>query len=62
MEEDSLIQSKSIEKNNQQQQQQIQLKLSAIFKQKVVDTPQTFRSFIMLTEKNIVQFLFYQSI
>ncbi len=44
MEEDSLIQSKSIEKNNQQQQQ-IQLKLSTIFKQKVVDTPQTFRSF-----------------
>jgi hypothetical protein len=43
MEEDSLIQSKSIEKNNQQQQ--IQLKLSTIFKQKVVDTPQTFRSF-----------------
>jgi hypothetical protein len=45
MEEDSLIQSKSIEKNNEQQQQQIQLKLSTIFKQKVVDTPQTFRSF-----------------
>jgi hypothetical protein len=44
MEEDSLIQSKSIEKNNQQQQQ-IQLKLSTIFKQKVFDTPQTFRSF-----------------
>jgi hypothetical protein len=43
MEEDSLIQSKSIEKNNQQQQ--IHLKLSTIFKQKVVDTPQTFRSF-----------------
>ena len=43
MEEDSLIRSKSIEKNNQQQQ--IQLKLSTIFKQKVVDTPQTFRSF-----------------
>ena len=47
MEEDSLIQSKSIEKNNQQQQQQqqIQLKLSTIFKQKVVDTPQTYGSF-----------------
>jgi hypothetical protein len=44
MEEDSLIQSKSVEKKNQQQQQ-IQLKLSTIFKQKVVDTPQTFRSF-----------------
>ncbi len=43
MEEDSLIQSKSIEKKNQQQQ--IQLKLSTIFKQKVVDTPQTFGSF-----------------
>jgi hypothetical protein len=45
MEEDSLIQSKSIEKNNQQQHQQIQLKLSTIFKQKVLDTPQTFGSF-----------------
>ena len=33
---------KSIEKKNQQQ---IQLKLSTIFKQKVVDTPQTFGSF-----------------
>lgn len=44
MEDDSLIQSKSIEKNNQQQQQ-IQLKLSTIFKQKVFDTPQTFGSF-----------------
>src|ERR687892_139686 len=44
MEEDSLIQSKSVENKNQQQQQ-IQLKLSTIFKQKVVDTPQTFRSF-----------------
>ncbi len=43
MEEDSLIQSKSIEKKNQQQQ--IQLKLSTIFKQKVIDTPQTFGSF-----------------
>src|SRR5918999_420195 len=43
MEEDSIIQSKSIEKKNQQQQQG-QLKLSTIFKQKVVDTPQTFRS------------------
>jgi hypothetical protein len=43
MEEDSLIQSKSIEKNNQQQHQQIQLKLSTIFKQKVLDTPQTLR-------------------
>jgi|ERR671914_1551153 hypothetical protein len=44
MEEDSIIQSKSIEKKNQQQQQ-VQLKLSTIFKQKVVDTPQTFGSF-----------------
>ena len=44
MEEDSLIQSKSIEKKKNQQQQ-IQLKLSTIFKQKVVDTPQTFGSF-----------------
>ncbi|MDQ4067052.1 MAG: hypothetical protein M3114_05650, partial [Thermoproteota archaeon] len=44
MEEDSVIQSKSIEKKNQQQQQ-VQLKLSTIFKQKVVDIPQTFGSF-----------------
>ena len=34
---------KSIEKKNNQQQ--IQLKLSTIFKQKVSDTPQTFGSF-----------------
>src|ERR671919_2665145 len=34
--------SKSIVKKNQQQ---IQLKLSTIFKQKVIDTPQTFGSF-----------------
>lgn len=33
---------KSTEKKNQQQ---IQLKLSTIFKQKVIDTPQTFGSF-----------------
>ncbi len=39
-----MIQSKSIEKKNQQQQQ-VQLKLSTIFKQKAVDTPQTFGSF-----------------
>ena len=37
-----MIPSKSIEKKNQQQ---IQLKLSIIFKQKVIDTPQTFGSF-----------------
>ena len=37
-----MIPSKSIEKNNQQQ---IQLKLSTIFKQKLIDTPQTFGSF-----------------
>jgi hypothetical protein len=42
MEEDCMILPKSIEKKNQQQ---IQLKLSTIFKQKVVDTPQTFGSF-----------------
>jgi hypothetical protein len=43
MEEDCMILlRKSIEKKNQQQ---IQLKLSTIFKQKVVDTPQTFGSF-----------------
>jgi hypothetical protein len=43
MEEDCMILlQKSIEKKNQQQ---IQLKLSTIFKQKVVDTPQTFGSF-----------------
>ena len=33
---------KTMEKNNQQQ---IQLKLSTIFKEKVIDTPQTFGSF-----------------
>ena len=38
-----MIPSKSIEKKNNQQQ--IQLKLSTIFKQKVIDTPQTFGSF-----------------
>jgi hypothetical protein len=37
-----MIPSKSIEKNNQKQ---IQPKLSTIFKQKVIDTPQTFGSF-----------------
>ena len=42
MEEDCMTLPKSIEKKNQQQ---IQLKLSTIFKQKVVDTPQTFGSF-----------------
>jgi hypothetical protein len=39
-----MILSRSIEKKNNQQQQ-IQLKLSTIFKQKVIDTPQTFGSF-----------------
>jgi hypothetical protein len=37
-----MILPKSIEKKKQQQ---IQLKLSTIFKQKVIDTPQTFGSF-----------------
>jgi hypothetical protein len=37
-----MIPSESIEKKNQQQ---IQPKLSTIFKQKVIDTPQTFGSF-----------------
>jgi hypothetical protein len=41
MDEDCVILPKSIKKN----QQQIQLKLSTIFKQKVIDTPQTFGSF-----------------
>ena len=41
MEEDCMIPPKSIEKN----QQQIQLKLSMIFKHKVIDTPQSFGSF-----------------
>lgn len=36
---------KSMEKKTTQPQQQIQLKLSTIFKQKVIDTPQTFGSF-----------------
>ncbi len=44
MKKDCMILSKSIEKKNNNQQQ-IQLKLSTIFKQKVIDTPQTFRSF-----------------
>ena len=43
MDEDCMILPKSIEKKNQEQQ--IQLKLSTIFKQKVIDTPQTFGSF-----------------
>jgi hypothetical protein len=43
VEEDCMTLPKSIVKKNQQQQ--IQLKLSTIFKQKVVDTPQTFGSF-----------------
>ena len=38
-----MIPSESIEKKNQQQQ--IQPKLSTIFKQKVIDTPQTFGCF-----------------
>ena len=37
-----MMEPKSIEKKNQQQ---VQLKLSTIFKQKVFDTPQTFGSF-----------------
>lgn len=44
-EEDSIMLSKSIEKKTHQQQQQIQLKLSTIFKQKVIDTPQCFGTF-----------------
>jgi hypothetical protein len=44
MEEHCMMLPKSIEKKNKQQQ--IQLKLSTIFKQqKVIDTPQTFGSF-----------------
>jgi hypothetical protein len=35
----------SIEGEKKNEQQQIQLKLSTIFKQKVIDTPQTFGSF-----------------
>jgi hypothetical protein len=51
----------SIEKENQEQQ--IQLKLSTIFKQKVIDTPQTFGSFYDANgEKDIVQFRYYQNI
>ena len=38
-----MILPKSMEKKNNQQQ--IQLKLSTIFKEKVIDTPQTFGSF-----------------
>src|SRR5919205_655754 len=40
---DCMILPKSMEKKNNQQQ--IQLKLSTIFKEKVIDTPQTFGSF-----------------
>jgi hypothetical protein len=42
-----MILPKSIEekKKKNQQHQQIQLKLSTIFREKVVDTPQTFGSF-----------------
>lgn len=43
-EEDCIMLSKSIEKKTHQQQQ-IQLKLSTIFKQKVIDTPQCFGTF-----------------
>jgi hypothetical protein len=42
MKEDCMRLSTSIEKKNQQQ---IQLRLSTIFKQKVINTPQTFGSF-----------------
>lgn len=43
-EEDCIMLSKSIEKKTHQQQR-IQLKLSTIFKQKVIDTPQCFGTF-----------------
>jgi hypothetical protein len=43
-EEDCIMLSKSIEKKTHQQQQ-IQLKLSTIFKQKVIDIPQCFGTF-----------------
>jgi hypothetical protein len=43
-EEDCIMLSKSIEKKTHQQQQ-IQLKLSTIFKHKVIDTPQCFGTF-----------------
>src|SRR5919197_5137875 len=42
MKEDCMMLSTSLENKNQQQ---IQLKLSAIFKEKIFDTPQTFGSF-----------------
>jgi hypothetical protein len=41
MDEDYMI----LPKSTKQYQQQIQLKLSTIFNQKVIDTPQTFGSF-----------------
>src|SRR5215218_8245493 len=41
MDEDYMI----LPKSTKQNQQQIQLKLSTIFKEKVFDTPQTFGSF-----------------
>jgi hypothetical protein len=43
-EEDCIMLSKSIEKKTHQQQQ-IELKLSTIFKQKAIDTPQCFGTF-----------------
>jgi hypothetical protein len=46
MEEDCMVLTKSSgEKNKQWQRQQIQVKISTIFKYKVTDTPQAFGSF-----------------
>ena len=46
------------DKNNQQ----IQPKLSTIFKHKVVGTPQAFGTFMTPMEKDTAQFRYYQSI
>jgi hypothetical protein len=40
-----------------EKQQQIQPKFRTIFKEKVVDIPQAFGSFVMVMEKSIVLFL-----
>jgi hypothetical protein len=45
------------EKNQQWQRQILHIKLSTIFKYKVSNTPQSFGSFLSLTEKDIVRFL-----
>jgi len=45
MEINSMLPIKIVEKKNQQQQQQIQPKLSTIFREKIIDIPQASGSF-----------------